>query len=235
MPITFLCPQCNRRLATATRKAGHALVCPACNGQVIVPLVRRPVCTGGDGTRLGLGRLALVSALVAWFAAQALAISAGFGGPGVEQPRADLAADTATVSLPTVPTVTAHPILKAESEQPRTILPAQPNRTVEDSAIAPQAAVEPPEPIVVFVPIVREEPAPVTAQPITRRTGMRCGTGLNYERTRQSITPSPPSGDCGTGLEFERTPLLAAEKARKERKLLMLLHISGNFEDSKFT
>lgn len=42
-------------------------------------------------------------------------------------------------------------------------------------------------------------------------------------------------GEYGTSLHFEKTPSDAARKALKEEKLVMVLHVSGNFEDSEFT
>ena len=39
----------------------------------------------------------------------------------------------------------------------------------------------------------------------------------------------------GTQVAFVNSPIEAARKALKERKLLFVLHLSGNFEDKKFT
>jgi hypothetical protein len=43
------------------------------------------------------------------------------------------------------------------------------------------------------------------------------------------------SGDYGTSVEFEETPKEAAVRAKKEEKLVFVLHVSGNFEDPRFT
>jgi hypothetical protein len=43
------------------------------------------------------------------------------------------------------------------------------------------------------------------------------------------------SGDYGTSILFEDSPSAAATKARKEEKLVFVLHISGYFEDPKLT
>jgi len=40
---------------------------------------------------------------------------------------------------------------------------------------------------------------------------------------------------CGTSIKFMRSPQAAARSAGNEDKLVFLLHVSGNFEDSKFT
>jgi hypothetical protein len=39
----------------------------------------------------------------------------------------------------------------------------------------------------------------------------------------------------GTSVEWEGTPQEAAKKANAEEKLLFILHVSGNFEDPRFT
>ena len=51
------------------------------------------------------------------------------------------------------------------------------------------------------------------------------------------LTPGAQAG-CGkhgTQVEFVDTPKEAAEKAKKEEKLVFVLHLSGIFEDPKFT
>ncbi len=42
-------------------------------------------------------------------------------------------------------------------------------------------------------------------------------------------------GSFGTTVEFFDTPTDAAKKAVKEEKLVFVLHVSGNFEDPRFT
>jgi hypothetical protein len=43
------------------------------------------------------------------------------------------------------------------------------------------------------------------------------------------------SGDYGTALQFARNPVEAAKSAKRDDKLVFLLHVSGNFEDDDFT
>jgi hypothetical protein len=43
------------------------------------------------------------------------------------------------------------------------------------------------------------------------------------------------SGDFGTSVKFLATPSDAAKLAIKEQKLVMVLHVSGDFEDPDFT
>jgi hypothetical protein len=42
-------------------------------------------------------------------------------------------------------------------------------------------------------------------------------------------------GNHGTTIEFLDTPREAAAQAKKEQKLVLVLHVSGNFEDPRFT
>ncbi len=42
-------------------------------------------------------------------------------------------------------------------------------------------------------------------------------------------------GDYGTSVQFEDSPVDAARQAKKEGKLVMVLHISGHFEDASLT
>jgi hypothetical protein len=50
----------------------------------------------------------------------------------------------------------------------------------------------------------------------------------------------PPAASCagenyGTSVKFLCSPAEAARQARHTRKLLLVLHVSGNFEDAGFT
>jgi len=42
-------------------------------------------------------------------------------------------------------------------------------------------------------------------------------------------------GGYGTAVEFFGTPSEAAKKARQDQKLVFVLHVSGHFEDPRFT
>jgi len=45
----------------------------------------------------------------------------------------------------------------------------------------------------------------------------------------------PTCGKHGTTIDFLDKPAAAAKQAKKEGKLVFVLHISGNFEDPRFT
>jgi hypothetical protein len=42
-------------------------------------------------------------------------------------------------------------------------------------------------------------------------------------------------GEYGTAVTFAQSPAEAAKQALREEKLVFVLHVSGNFEDSDFT
>ncbi|GBD36086.1 hypothetical protein HRbin36_01206 [bacterium HR36] len=54
----------------------------------------------------------------------------------------------------------------------------------------------------------------------------------------QAVLPwekTPACGDYGTAIEFEPTPKAAAKRAAAEEKLVLVLHVSGHFEDPGLT
>jgi hypothetical protein len=53
--------------------------------------------------------------------------------------------------------------------------------------------------------------------------------------TASKFTEPKTCGEFGTTIDFEPTPSDAARKALKEEKLVLVLHISGLFEDPDFT
>jgi hypothetical protein len=49
------------------------------------------------------------------------------------------------------------------------------------------------------------------------------------------VKPEATCGSHGTQVHFVDTPAEAAKIAKKEQKLVFVLHVSGNFEDPRFT
>ena len=47
--------------------------------------------------------------------------------------------------------------------------------------------------------------------------------------------PAFGEGSCGTSVDFVDSPKEAAALAKQEEKLVFILHVSGNFEDPRFT
>ena len=63
---------------------------------------------------------------------------------------------------------------------------------------------------------------------------------LAFSLSGSAMGKSPPAkeatcGEYGTSVHFEDTPADAAKQAKKEEKLVMVLHVSGHFEDPRFT
>ncbi|HWG47287.1 MAG TPA: hypothetical protein VN688_31280 [Gemmataceae bacterium] len=57
-------------------------------------------------------------------------------------------------------------------------------------------------------------------------------------KTVQSVITDKTAATCGshgTQVDFVDTPSQAAKIAKKEQKLVFVLHVSGNFEDPRFT
>jgi len=52
---------------------------------------------------------------------------------------------------------------------------------------------------------------------------------------KKEAEPAPGCGRHGTAIEFVETPSAAAKKAKKEQKLVFVLHVSGLFEDPTLT
>jgi hypothetical protein len=90
------------------------------------------------------------------------------------------------------------------------------------------------------------EPVPVTEVPVARAArkagpddaGMPLAVlkpALFFSRADERLTAQPGKPTFGTAVQFERNPSEAALVAEKEGKLLFLLHVSGDFEESEFT
>lgn len=77
-----------------------------------------------------------------------------------------------------------------------------------------------------------------------RAIAIALATGLCWGGAAAGKSPKPsPSplekesscGEFGTSVHFEDTPADAAKQAKKDEKLVMILHVSGHFEDPRFT
>jgi hypothetical protein len=52
---------------------------------------------------------------------------------------------------------------------------------------------------------------------------------------KPSLDDKPTCGNHGTSIDFVDTPREASAQAKKEKKLVFVLHVSGHFEDPRFT
>ncbi len=71
-------------------------------------------------------------------------------------------------------------------------------------------------PLLGLGPVQGRDPAPLPELPVKGDKSKTCGSH-------------------GTTVEFVDSPREAARKAKKEEKLVFILHVSGNFEDPRFT
>ena len=112
----------------------------------------------------------------------------------------------------------SHP---APEEDLPTVLERPAAQPVLQMVSQPAPAVSRPAPAAPADPAPRPRPAPAPAAP------PRLQAPVPVVRH--------PTESYGTQVDFLGIPEEAAEQARREKKLLFVLHVSGNFEDPHFT
>lgn len=165
----------------------------------------------------------------------------------IAAPRIDFVAE-ATI-------VPSKPIAKAKDEpaSPPTPVLAGPVRQADTPAqtAEPQSAADiaTPSPTPVRpIPVVANLPEPDAEQVVPKPPGLMAarleerftrktdaGTQVVVQKKKAQADLPQPGGDCGTAVRFAGTPFMAAMHAKKQDKLIFLLHVSGNFEDPQFT
>jgi hypothetical protein len=116
--------------------------------------------------------------------------------------------------------------------QVKPVVPVAEKKPMPASA-TPQAAVVPellPRPQ--EEPIPEEKPAVVIAKPQAVPVAVEA---LPPGELPPAPAARPGTETYGTAVDFMINPLEALELASKEKKLMFVMHISGNFEDAKFT
>jgi hypothetical protein len=106
------------------------------------------------------------------------------------------------------------PAIKEQRTEP--VVEPPPARAVVPHVAAPEPMTEKQEPTTI---VAKEEPK--AAAPVVEA----CSSGQCAVR----------NGRYGTSVNFVSNPIEAGKQAMKEKKLLFILNISGNFEDDKFT
>jgi hypothetical protein len=112
-------------------------------------------------------------------------------------------------------------LMPATAAQPLAATPAEPpppDTADAPAAIAPAAPPAPPA------------PAPARAAPLDPFNDPAPG--------REPARPPAHAAGCarfGTAVDFVDDPTEAARQALRDKKLLFVLHVAGNFEDAKFT
>jgi len=111
----------------------------------------------------------------------------------------------------------------------------------------PAAVVElPPQPEP-SVPVIETSPTPEVVEPGearppipgTRTTAEEPGplatTVVDAEPVKIAAIKGPRCERFGTAIDFVRSPALACDRAAREQKLVMILHVAGYFDDPGFT
>ncbi|OAI55086.1 hypothetical protein AYO44_02805 [Planctomycetaceae bacterium SCGC AG-212-F19] len=107
----------------------------------------------------------------------------------------------------------------------------------EKPAILPAPPPVPePAPVVEALPAPREETlAVVRVEPQANDKPLVAAKPDALPPGELPKSARPTTDTCGTAVEFMLNPLEALEVAGKEKKLMFVMHISGNFEEAKFT
>jgi hypothetical protein len=71
--------------------------------------------------------------------------------------------------------------------------------------------------------------APLPATSLSPAKAARPGPDIVTDKAEKSC------GSYGTQIDFLDSPAEAAKQAKKENKLVFILHVSGHFEDPRFT
>jgi hypothetical protein len=114
---------------------------------------------------------------------------------------------------------TAPPVALAE-------LPSEPEPSVP--VVEPPPTPEPVEPGEARPPLPGLRPAPEQPAPVV--TVVR-----DTEPVKIAATKGPRCERFGTAIDFVRSPALACDRAAREQKLVMVLHVAGYFDDPGFT
>jgi hypothetical protein len=107
---------------------------------------------------------------------------------------------------------------------------AEPETPALVSAPAPQLET-PPEPVAVSRPAPAPAAMPAAPEPAAPAPALLTETPSLLDSEASCGAPQ----SYGTSVTFLGTPAEAARQAQRDHKLLFILHVAGNFEDSRFT
>jgi hypothetical protein len=131
------------------------------------------------------------------------------------------------------------PVHQTRSQPAESVLLVPPVRYERPEPVAP-VAVPVLQPVAASVPV--EEPAPIPAAPAQVAAAQPADPVPVAAAAPEKCVACEPGGPgapahatYGTAIKFNGNPLQAADEAAKEKRLLFVLHISGNFEDDRFT
>jgi hypothetical protein len=83
------------------------------------------------------------------------------------------------------------------------------------------------------LPISTQEMEPAPKAESKNQTDVGVAGSVSAPVAKMQTEPAGES--CGTHVDFARNPTEAARLAKQDNKLMFVLHVSGNFEESKFT
>ncbi len=77
----------------------------------------------------------------------------------------------------------------------------------------------------------------LAAPGLARAVDLKAQPGTPAVKPAIAVQPAdkPACGNHGTAIDFVATPKEAAAQAKKAGKLVLVLHVSGHFEDPQFT
>jgi len=70
---------------------------------------------------------------------------------------------------------------------------------------------------------------------VTTALGLSLALLAGSAQAEKPIAEGATCGEYGTSVKFYSSPSAAATQAKKDQKLVMVLHVSGNFENPDFT
>jgi hypothetical protein len=163
-----------------------------------------------------------------------LAVVLALSVPKRKSSQAPLAGPTPAVSA-LDPDETVHPLLAQPKPPPPQTEPAlvAAYNALTDLFQAKPPQTEPAPETKVAVPPM---PPPAEPEPAPAPQGAVVpALAGNPEAAPTSPAVARGEDNCGTSVKFLSNPDEAARKAKRDEKLLFLLHVSGNFEDRQFT
>jgi hypothetical protein len=179
---------------------------------------KRPARSADWTPLLGMAAAAFVGfAVIAWC----------LGRPKGQPPAQLAQAPISTVQARQEP-ARVEPARVEPARAPQPPAPAAPEATAPLDVLAPAKAVE--AAAAAAVPVVQAAPpAPPPAPPAPAEPDVRIAA------KPEACAACAKAGAHGTSLTFAESPTEAAKQALKENKIMFVVHISGNFEDDKFT
>jgi hypothetical protein len=115
----------------------------------------------------------------------------------------------------------AHPAPRARKPAPQAAPDRRPAPRLAEAELPPRDPTPAPTPLAELLPATAATEAPAAPPPVADAA--------------EEVAERPKAEKYGTSVLFLADPGEAARQARRGKKLLLVLHVSGNFEESCFT